>query len=154
MKIGRIAFPLLLVMIFGTLGCGKKGDTGPTGPIGPQGPPGPTEVLGFASLNAVAATPAVYNFGGGRTTGVTISKVSTGNFNVTFTGTYTGVTGTGDITVLATISDTDVLVHVASASMDQGSANATTIVVRVFVLDIPGNVLADADFSVVVLSSK
>ena len=152
MKIGRAGLPVLLILALGVLGCSKKGDTGPTGP---QGLPGPSVVLGFASFNAVAVPPVVYNFGGGRTTAVAITKIGVGHYSVTFTGNYTGVTGVGDIAVLATISDTDNY-HVASASMDQGSANATTIVVRVFVWSTATtpNPLEDKDFSVVVLSSK
>jgi hypothetical protein len=148
MKVGRFAFPLLLVLTLGTLGCGK----GDTGPMGPQGPPGPSVVLGFASLDAT--TPAVYNFGGGRTTGVTISSGGTGLFLVTFTGTYTGVTGVGDISVLITTSDAYDYYQNAHAIMNDpaASADATTIEVPVHV-EYDGSD-ADIDFSVVVLSSK
>lgn len=149
MKAGRLAFPLLLILILGTLGCGKKGDTGP---MGPQGPAGPSTVLGFASLDG--NTPAVYNFGGGRTTAVTVNRISTGYFEVTLTGDYTGVAGLGDITVLATISNADDFAEHANAAMaDAGAAaNATTIVVPVRTEFDYGE--ADLDFSVVVLTSK
>jgi len=147
MKVGRFASPLLLVLILGTLGCGK----GDTGPMGPQGPPGPSQVLGFVSLDA--NTPAVYNFGGGRTTGVMISRPSTGFFLVTFTGTYTGVTGVGDISVLVTSDAGDYYQNAhALMTIPSASADATTIVVPVNT-EYDGS-QADIDFSVVVLSSK
>lgn len=108
--------------------------------------------IGFASVAGSAATASVRSFGGNGTTSVAVVRNATGDFTVTFTGNYPELASTDSITVLVTMSDTDTF-DTASASMDQGSASATQIVVRVFVWSTATtpNPLQDRDFSVAIL---
>jgi hypothetical protein len=110
-------------------------------------------VVAYATVDAESGTPAVVDFGGTTTTNCVVTDLGVGTYDVTFTGTYPGVTSRNDVTVLVTMGDTDAF-NVASASMDQGSANATTIVVRVFIWSttVAPNPLQDRRFSVAVLN--
>ena len=105
-------------------------------------------VIAYASLDANGYTG---DFGGQGTIGAISRYNGVGDYTITFTGTYDGVTTANDVTVLATAAHSGNF-NIASASMDQGSASSTTIVVRVITYStfIFPNTRADAAFSVVV----
>lgn len=143
----RLGLILVMVaMIAAIYGC-----SGDDGPMGPAGPAGPSAIVGYASIYAVTDSTSVLAFGGGATDSVTVSG-NNGNHLVTFHGDYAGLTEVADLTVLATVSDTDNF-HVSSASMDQGSASETAITVRVFTwsTSVTPNPIVPANFSVVVM---
>ena len=151
---------VVLLCVSALVGC--EGDTGPVGAAGaagadggtgPPGPPGPSFILGFAAISAEnPANTTVFSSGGAATTSVTVSRSGVGVYNVTFTGNYPGVSTFANVTALATILDTDNN-NVAAISGDQSTANATTIVVRVFVWSttMTPNPPEDRDFALLVM---
>lgn len=142
---------VVLLCVSALVGC--EGDTGPAGPTGAVGPAGPSSILGFAAISAEDPNnTTVFSSGGAATTSVTVSRSGVGVYDVTFTGNYPGVTAFEDVTALGTILDTDNN-NVAAISGDQSTANATTIVVRVFVWSTTTtpNPLEDRDFALLVM---
>jgi hypothetical protein len=103
-------------------------------------------VSGYATI-AAGASPTVRNFGGKRVTSVTVSRVSTGDYDVTFNGNFPGVTSINQVATFATMWDTDDF-DTASASNDQSAASSSAITVRVFTWKTSTAALTDRDFSV------
>jgi hypothetical protein len=107
-------------------------------------------VQGFATITA-GAVPDVKNSGGKAITGVSISRVGTGNYNVTFTGDFAGVSSINDVATNVSVWDSDTF-DVGSASNDQSSASSSSITIRVFTWSNDGDVvtppLVDRDFTV------
>ena len=156
----RHTLAALVITVVGLASC--TGDAGPTGPTGqqgpqgdsgaegPQGPPGPSYILGFASIDALNIPASILAFGGDVTTSVGVVDVATGQYEVTFTGDFSDVTSVGDVTVLATMLDTNNF-HVASASADEFTFSPTTFMVKVWVWQTNPVVLDDANFAVLLL---
>jgi hypothetical protein len=107
-------------------------------------------VSGYATIRAGAA-PAVLNSGGKRVSSVSVSRVGTGNYNVTFNGNFPGVTSINQVATSATMWDTDNF-DTASASNDQSSANSSAITVRVFTWQTNTATLTDRDFSLTIMT--
>ena len=107
-------------------------------------------VSGYATI-AAGASPTVRNSGGKRVSSVTVSRVGTGNYNVTFHGNFPGVTSINQVATSATMWDTDNF-DTASASNDQSSANSSAITVRVFTWQTNTATLTDRDFSVSIMT--
>ena len=131
--------------------CTRRGGTAATVQSLDQSP-----VLCFANIaGSQGASASVRSFGGASTTGVTVSYVGAGHFTVTCSGTYTGITGTDDITPMTSMLDTDNY-DVASLSMDAGSASENQIVLDVWTWETKDDTadLVDRDFSVVVLADR
>jgi hypothetical protein len=110
--------------------------------------------VALATIDGDAVAPTALNFGGRTTTGATVARILAADYvqyDITFTGTYPGVTNADDLTLIASME--------TSGTFDVGvgggvlSANATTIVVRVFQWSTSGATApdpVDRDVSVVV----
>jgi hypothetical protein len=107
-------------------------------------------VSGYATIRAGVA-PTVLNSGGKRVSSVSVSRVGTGNYNVTFNGNFPGVTSINQVATSATMWDTDNF-DTASASNDQSSASASAITVRVFTWQTNTATLTDRDFSLTIMT--
>ena len=138
--------------------CGGGGGGGSGGGVGGIGIipiipifPLPTLNRGVIAYTSVNADAGSSDFGGQGTTVALTHWNGVGDYTVTFTGSYPGVTSRDDVAVFATAEHTTNF-HVASASMDLGDANSTTIVVRVFTYTtaVFPHVRDDVGFSVMV----
>ena len=89
---------------------------------GGGGPPIP--LYEFASIQAQVG-PTVLNFGGAGTVSVGVVRNGAGDYVVTFTGSYPGVSSRSDVTVLVSIQDTNNY-DIATGNMDAGSASSST----------------------------
>jgi hypothetical protein len=128
---------------------------GPAGPTGPAGPAGATGAAGAAGNNSlvgfanITAAGAVRSFGGQGTTGVTVAKIGTGTYDVTFAGTFpAGTTSRDRLSTFATVDTGNF--DVASTSLDTSPApTPTQITIRVFTMSFAGaGVVVDRDFAV------
>lgn len=107
-------------------------------------------VQGFATISAGGA-PTVKNSGGKAITGVSVTRIGVGNYEVKFTGNFAGVNSINNVATLASVWDSDNF-DVAGVSNDQSSASSSEIAIRVFVWSNNGDVttppLVDSDFTV------
>lgn len=125
---------------------GTSGVSGATGPTGPTGPSADLAILCYATVNM--DTDTVTTFGGSGTTGVAAQEDGSSNSNrVTCTGSYPGISGLSDLTVLATQSTNSGGPPPADAviDLDASSASTSQIVVRVNTSD------GDENYNVLVL---
>ena len=103
--------------------------------------------IGFAHINTVGTTSTIGTFAGVGTAQASVIRAGVGVYNVTFTGTYPASIAPGKIVLLstATSDNFEVTNNVVL------SANASTIVVRVFTFQSNTLTSLDDSFDVLVL---
>jgi hypothetical protein len=107
-------------------------------------------IAAFAGVTS-GLVPVVHRFAGSQTTLAGVSRAGVGDYTVTFTGVYPGLSSVDDIVVLGSVSDTNNF-DVLLVNMDNAAApTSTTISVTVLVWSTSLLTAVDRDFSVMVL---
>jgi hypothetical protein len=110
---------------------------------------GPAQpIVGFASVTAAGT---VRTFGGAGTTGVTVASCGPGCKDVTFAGSFPGVSGSDDLTVLVGAVDSGGGLDVASGGPRAGTTTRTVIRARTWSLASQPPTAADREVSIAVL---
>jgi hypothetical protein len=112
-------------------------------------------LIGFASITAGLA-PVVKSFGGSRTTGVSVERLSAEyiSYNVTFTGNFSNITNTDQVTPLVSVRNTETY-DVASAEIQGNSSlggTSITVTVYAWTTDSAPPQTMDRDFSIALLA--
>lgn len=110
-----------------------------TGQTGPQGETGPSALLCWANIQSDGT---LNSYGGSGTTGVVVVRDSAGAYSATCTGTYTGLTGSADISTFTTPG-----VSTFTSAATSVTVNETTIDLNVFTRNSSGT-LSDQDVKV------
>src|SRR5256885_783709 len=158
MKVGRASWltwgVTLSSVVLVLSGCGKKGDTGPTGP---RGPAGPSVIVAWANVTTSATGATVTAFGGSKTTNATCTRAGTGNYDLTFTGTYSAFASVDDVAaVIAPGGANAYQAQDIGWGNAQGTLSATTMDMRCYIWSTSGGptYVDGTNFTVFMLSNK